>query len=98
MMTLLVGGADLNGTTSSDPADLRFDRPYRASPTGLMTHKGLILLSGGAIYYLRVAQVCNSGNSNILQLEWKPSTFPAYVPMVVPSSMYSMTRFTTPPN
>eukprot|EP00965_Chrysotila_dentata_P039187 1302559-Pleurochrysis_carterae.AAC.1 len=32
----LVGGADLNGTASGDPSDLRFDRPYRASPTGLI--------------------------------------------------------------
>eukprot|EP00965_Chrysotila_dentata_P076481 2525569-Pleurochrysis_carterae.AAC.1 len=31
----LVGGADLSGTASGDPTDLRFDRPYRASPTGL---------------------------------------------------------------
>eukprot|EP00965_Chrysotila_dentata_P240586 6203794-Pleurochrysis_carterae.AAC.6 len=31
----LVGGADLNGTASNDPTDLRFNRPYRASPTGL---------------------------------------------------------------
>eukprot|EP00965_Chrysotila_dentata_P209361 6185244-Pleurochrysis_carterae.AAC.1 len=31
----LVGGADLNGTASDDPTDLWFDRPYRASPTGL---------------------------------------------------------------
>eukprot|EP00965_Chrysotila_dentata_P071282 2355434-Pleurochrysis_carterae.AAC.1 len=31
----LVGGADLNGTASGDQTDLRFDRPYRASPTGL---------------------------------------------------------------
>eukprot|EP00965_Chrysotila_dentata_P254268 6211819-Pleurochrysis_carterae.AAC.1 len=31
----LVGGADLNGTASGDPTSLRFDRPNRASPTGL---------------------------------------------------------------
>eukprot|EP00965_Chrysotila_dentata_P112851 3728833-Pleurochrysis_carterae.AAC.1 len=31
----LVGGADPNGTASGDPIDLRFNRPYRASPTGL---------------------------------------------------------------
>eukprot|EP00965_Chrysotila_dentata_P234795 6200384-Pleurochrysis_carterae.AAC.1 len=31
----LVGGADLNGTASGDSTDLRFNRPYRASPTGL---------------------------------------------------------------
>eukprot|EP00965_Chrysotila_dentata_P239774 6203303-Pleurochrysis_carterae.AAC.4 len=31
----LVGGADCKGTASSDPTDLRFDRRYRASPTGL---------------------------------------------------------------
>eukprot|EP00965_Chrysotila_dentata_P152474 5039037-Pleurochrysis_carterae.AAC.4 len=31
----LVGGADVNGTASGDPTDLRFDRPYRSSPTGL---------------------------------------------------------------
>eukprot|EP00965_Chrysotila_dentata_P259811 6213688-Pleurochrysis_carterae.AAC.1 len=31
----LVKGADLNGTASGDPTDLRFNRPYRASPTGL---------------------------------------------------------------
>eukprot|EP00965_Chrysotila_dentata_P094016 3107249-Pleurochrysis_carterae.AAC.2 len=31
----LVGGADPNGTASGDPTDLRFNRPYRASPTGL---------------------------------------------------------------
>eukprot|EP00965_Chrysotila_dentata_P252580 6210761-Pleurochrysis_carterae.AAC.3 len=31
----LVGGADLNGTASGDPTDLRFNRPCRASPTGL---------------------------------------------------------------
>eukprot|EP00965_Chrysotila_dentata_P193199 6175605-Pleurochrysis_carterae.AAC.2 len=31
----LVGGADLNGTASGDPTDLRFDHPsYRTSPTG----------------------------------------------------------------
>eukprot|EP00965_Chrysotila_dentata_P153275 5065818-Pleurochrysis_carterae.AAC.2 len=30
----LVGGKDLNGTASGDPTDLRFNRPYRASPTG----------------------------------------------------------------
>eukprot|EP00965_Chrysotila_dentata_P200307 6179905-Pleurochrysis_carterae.AAC.2 len=28
-------GANLNGTASDDPTGLRFDRPYRASPTGL---------------------------------------------------------------
>eukprot|EP00965_Chrysotila_dentata_P110492 3650875-Pleurochrysis_carterae.AAC.1 len=31
----LVGGADFNGTASGDSTDLRFDRPYWASPTGL---------------------------------------------------------------
>eukprot|EP00965_Chrysotila_dentata_P193547 6175835-Pleurochrysis_carterae.AAC.1 len=31
----LVGGADLNGMASGDPTDLRFNRLYRASPTGL---------------------------------------------------------------
>eukprot|EP00965_Chrysotila_dentata_P176290 5821199-Pleurochrysis_carterae.AAC.1 len=37
MLTMpLVGGADLNGTASGDPTDLRFNRLYRASPTGLM--------------------------------------------------------------
>eukprot|EP00965_Chrysotila_dentata_P181807 6001788-Pleurochrysis_carterae.AAC.1 len=34
----LVGGADLNGTASGDPTDIRFNRPYRASPTGLIYH------------------------------------------------------------
>eukprot|EP00965_Chrysotila_dentata_P234711 6200339-Pleurochrysis_carterae.AAC.1 len=34
----LVGGADLNGTASGDPSDLRFNHPYRASPTGLSCH------------------------------------------------------------
>eukprot|EP00965_Chrysotila_dentata_P072622 2399531-Pleurochrysis_carterae.AAC.2 len=29
-------GADLDGTASGDPTDFRFDRPYRASPTGLV--------------------------------------------------------------
>eukprot|EP00965_Chrysotila_dentata_P022116 732080-Pleurochrysis_carterae.AAC.1 len=32
----LVGGADLNGTAFGDPNDLRFNHPYRASPTGLI--------------------------------------------------------------
>eukprot|EP00965_Chrysotila_dentata_P034477 1147372-Pleurochrysis_carterae.AAC.1 len=37
MLTMpLVGGADLNGAASGDPTDLRFDRPYRESPTGLL--------------------------------------------------------------
>eukprot|EP00965_Chrysotila_dentata_P241657 6204409-Pleurochrysis_carterae.AAC.1 len=31
----LVGGAGLNGNASGDPNNLQFDRPYRASPTGL---------------------------------------------------------------
>eukprot|EP00965_Chrysotila_dentata_P186957 6171831-Pleurochrysis_carterae.AAC.2 len=31
----LVGGADLNGTASGDQPNLGFNRPYRASPTGL---------------------------------------------------------------
>eukprot|EP00965_Chrysotila_dentata_P062881 2083023-Pleurochrysis_carterae.AAC.6 len=31
----LVGGADPNGTASGYPTDLWFNRPYRASPTGL---------------------------------------------------------------
>eukprot|EP00965_Chrysotila_dentata_P111296 3679945-Pleurochrysis_carterae.AAC.1 len=32
----LVGGADLNGTASGDPTNLRSERPpYRGSPTGL---------------------------------------------------------------
>eukprot|EP00965_Chrysotila_dentata_P127459 4215112-Pleurochrysis_carterae.AAC.1 len=42
----LVGDADLNGTASSDSTDLRFDRPYRASSTGLeMCDNGLGLWS-----------------------------------------------------
>eukprot|EP00965_Chrysotila_dentata_P014578 483010-Pleurochrysis_carterae.AAC.1 len=32
----LVGGADLNGNASGDPTDLWFNRPYTASPTGLL--------------------------------------------------------------
>eukprot|EP00965_Chrysotila_dentata_P007139 232741-Pleurochrysis_carterae.AAC.1 len=41
----LVGGADLNGAASGDPTDLRFDRSYRASPTGLLlTALGFIWL------------------------------------------------------
>eukprot|EP00965_Chrysotila_dentata_P234496 6200211-Pleurochrysis_carterae.AAC.1 len=32
----LVGGADLHGKASGDPTNLRFNRPYRASPTGLL--------------------------------------------------------------
>eukprot|EP00965_Chrysotila_dentata_P157625 5207355-Pleurochrysis_carterae.AAC.1 len=32
----LVGGTDLNGTASGNPTDLRFKRPYRASPTELI--------------------------------------------------------------
>eukprot|EP00965_Chrysotila_dentata_P261251 6214195-Pleurochrysis_carterae.AAC.2 len=35
MTTPLMGGADLNGTASGEPTDLQFDRPYRASPTGV---------------------------------------------------------------
>eukprot|EP00965_Chrysotila_dentata_P007583 246894-Pleurochrysis_carterae.AAC.1 len=36
------GGADLNGTASGDPTDLRFNRPNRASPTGLtLGYQGL---------------------------------------------------------
>eukprot|EP00965_Chrysotila_dentata_P257919 6213045-Pleurochrysis_carterae.AAC.2 len=31
----LVGGADRNGKADGDPTDLRSNRPYRASPTGL---------------------------------------------------------------
>eukprot|EP00965_Chrysotila_dentata_P235896 6201014-Pleurochrysis_carterae.AAC.2 len=31
----LVVGADLHGTASDDPTDLRFKRPYGASSTGL---------------------------------------------------------------
>eukprot|EP00965_Chrysotila_dentata_P257131 6212777-Pleurochrysis_carterae.AAC.3 len=31
-----VGGADLNGTASDETTDLGIDRPYRASPTGLL--------------------------------------------------------------
>eukprot|EP00965_Chrysotila_dentata_P231987 6198691-Pleurochrysis_carterae.AAC.2 len=31
----LAGCADLNGTASGDPIDSRFDRSYRANPTGL---------------------------------------------------------------
>eukprot|EP00965_Chrysotila_dentata_P077352 2554145-Pleurochrysis_carterae.AAC.1 len=31
----LAGGAHLNGTASGDQTDLRFDRPSRASPTGV---------------------------------------------------------------
>eukprot|EP00965_Chrysotila_dentata_P240603 6203805-Pleurochrysis_carterae.AAC.2 len=31
----LVGGADLKCTFPGDPSYLRFDHPYRASPTGL---------------------------------------------------------------
>eukprot|EP00965_Chrysotila_dentata_P233983 6199912-Pleurochrysis_carterae.AAC.3 len=34
----LVGGADPNGTAPGDPTDLRFDRPYMASPTGLVDY------------------------------------------------------------
>eukprot|EP00965_Chrysotila_dentata_P065188 2160760-Pleurochrysis_carterae.AAC.5 len=37
MLTMpLVGGADLHGTASGDPTDLRFNRPYKASSTGLI--------------------------------------------------------------
>eukprot|EP00965_Chrysotila_dentata_P005153 169002-Pleurochrysis_carterae.AAC.1 len=32
----LVGGADLSGTASGKSTDLRFDRPYGASPTCLI--------------------------------------------------------------
>eukprot|EP00965_Chrysotila_dentata_P240120 6203517-Pleurochrysis_carterae.AAC.4 len=32
----IVEGADLTGTAFGNPIDLRFDRPYRASPTGLL--------------------------------------------------------------
>eukprot|EP00965_Chrysotila_dentata_P044778 1488414-Pleurochrysis_carterae.AAC.3 len=35
-----VGRADLNGTASGDPTNLRFDRPCRASPTGLLRQRG----------------------------------------------------------
>eukprot|EP00965_Chrysotila_dentata_P174690 5766581-Pleurochrysis_carterae.AAC.2 len=35
----LVGGADLNGTASGDPTDLRFNRLYKASPTVLTSCK-----------------------------------------------------------
>eukprot|EP00965_Chrysotila_dentata_P122630 4053329-Pleurochrysis_carterae.AAC.1 len=49
----LVGGADLNGTASGDPTDLRFDRPCRASPTGLQkgrrTHPGSRALGEKAV-------------------------------------------------
>eukprot|EP00965_Chrysotila_dentata_P106660 3523084-Pleurochrysis_carterae.AAC.1 len=31
----LVEGADLHETASGDPTGLRFNRPYRANPTGL---------------------------------------------------------------
>eukprot|EP00965_Chrysotila_dentata_P257580 6212933-Pleurochrysis_carterae.AAC.2 len=41
----LVGGADLNGTASGDPTDLRFNRSYRASPTGLHL-TGTVFASG----------------------------------------------------
>eukprot|EP00965_Chrysotila_dentata_P197504 6178222-Pleurochrysis_carterae.AAC.5 len=32
----LVGCTDLNGTALGDLTDLRFDHPYRTSPTGLL--------------------------------------------------------------
>eukprot|EP00965_Chrysotila_dentata_P063060 2089022-Pleurochrysis_carterae.AAC.1 len=41
----LMGGVDLNGTASGDPTNLRFDRPYRASPTGLYLYVHVIVES-----------------------------------------------------
>eukprot|EP00965_Chrysotila_dentata_P036909 1228299-Pleurochrysis_carterae.AAC.1 len=43
----LVGGADLNGTASGDPTDVRFNHPYRASPTGLIQGKVALVTDNG---------------------------------------------------
>eukprot|EP00965_Chrysotila_dentata_P233493 6199609-Pleurochrysis_carterae.AAC.9 len=45
-----MGGADLNGTASGDPTDLRFNRPYRAIPTGLYL---ILVMTSNLRYYLR---------------------------------------------
>eukprot|EP00965_Chrysotila_dentata_P237185 6201738-Pleurochrysis_carterae.AAC.2 len=42
----LVGGADLIGTASGDSTDLRFDRPYRKSPPGLLKRRRNAALRG----------------------------------------------------
>eukprot|EP00965_Chrysotila_dentata_P100281 3312984-Pleurochrysis_carterae.AAC.1 len=40
----LAGGTNLNGTASGSPTDLQVERPYRASPTGLMLMLVLMLM------------------------------------------------------
>eukprot|EP00965_Chrysotila_dentata_P254569 6211922-Pleurochrysis_carterae.AAC.2 len=57
MLTMpLVGGADLNGTASGDPTDLRFNHPYRASPTGLhVARKRTLAQSSKSLLHLRSA-------------------------------------------
>eukprot|EP00965_Chrysotila_dentata_P054885 1822214-Pleurochrysis_carterae.AAC.3 len=63
MLTMpLVGGADLNGTASSDSTDLRFNRPYRARPTGFKMLRWLTVTRSrhivAAKVYIRYGKAC----------------------------------------
>eukprot|EP00965_Chrysotila_dentata_P208273 6184607-Pleurochrysis_carterae.AAC.2 len=54
----LVGGANLHSTASGDPADLRYNRPYRASPTGLELAESPLPMPLPMVRFLNLLSTC----------------------------------------